>query len=273
MRPVPRVAQRPLCGLLLTTSALTLVAAAPAPEAANPLATPSTLPYEAPRFDQIKDADFKPAIEAGMTQENDDYRAIAENPAPPDFDNTIVAMERAGQLLASANLLFQNIVSANSDDTLNALNTEEAPRLQAHTDEILLNPKLFARVKTLYDARDRLPLDSDKKFLLTRYYTRFVRAGAELKPADQTKLRDINKKIAGLSAQYHAKLLKATDDAAVVVGDKEELAGLSDAQIAAAADAAKARKLDGKYVLVLRNTTQQPILASLQNRALRLRVL
>jgi peptidyl-dipeptidase Dcp len=239
----------------------------------NPLAAVSTLPYEAPPFDRLKDTDYQPAIEAGIAQDLADNLAIADNPAAPTFDNTIAAMEKAGQLLARANDLFQNVLQANSNDTLQKVNQEEAPRLQAHTDEILLNPKLFARVKAIYDARETPGLTDDQKFLAFLYYRRFVHAGAQLSEPDKTKLKDLNGKIATLQAQYNEKLLAAAAAGAVVVDSKAELDGLTDAEIAVAADAAKARKLDGKYVVVLRNTTQQPILASLKNRALRERIL
>jgi peptidyl-dipeptidase Dcp len=239
----------------------------------SPFAKVSALPYEAPQFDTIKDTDFQPAIEAGMVQDSADFDAIAIDPAKPTFDNTITAMEKAGQLLNRANALFQNLVQSNSSDTLQKVNQEEAPRLQAHTDSILLNPKLFARVKVLYDARETANLKPEQKFLVERYYRKFVHAGAKLSDADKAKLTELNGKIATLQAQYLDKLLAAGDAGAVVVDNKAELDGLTDAEIAVTAEAAKARKLDGKYVIALRNTTQQPILASLKNRALRERVL
>jgi peptidyl-dipeptidase Dcp len=259
--------------LLQSGLAMTQAIAETALPASNPLAAETTLPFEAPPFDKLKDTDFEPAIEAGMVEESKEITTIADDSAPPTFDNTIKAMERSGQLLARANILFQNLLQANSTDVLQKVSETEAPRLQAHTDEILLNPKLFARVKTLYQARDTLGLDDKQKFLLQRTYTRFVRAGAELSDADKAKLRDINGQLASLQAQYQNKLLAASDEAAVVVSDKAELDGLSDGQIAAAAEAAKAKKLDGKYLLAIRNTTQQPLLANLKNRALRQRLL
>ncbi len=256
--------------LLLLPAAL----AAPAALApTNPLATVSTLPFEAPRFDQLKDSDYQPAIEAGMKGYRAEAEAIADNPAAPTFDNTITALEKSGQLLTRANVLFQNLVASNTSDTLDKVNQDEAPRLQALNDSILLNAKLFARVKTLYDKRESLGLTDDQKFLALRYYRRFVHAGALLGAADKAALSDINGKIATLQAQYQSRLLAAANAAAVIVSDKAELDGLSEAEIAVAADAAKARRLDGKYVIVLTNTTQQPILASLKNRALRTRIL
>jgi len=241
--------------------------------ASNPLAAVSPLPFEAPQFDRIKDTDFQPAREAGMKQELSEYQAIANNPAAPSFDNTIAAMEKAGGLLARANTLFQNLVQANSTDELQKVNEAEAPRLQAHSDEILLNPKLFARVRALYRATNDLGLNDDQKFLLLRYYRRFVHAGAELSVRDKGKLRAVNTEIAKLQAQYISGLLAAADANAVIVPDRAELDGLTDAEIAVTAEAAKARKLDGKYLIALRNTTQQPILETLKNRALRQRIL
>ncbi len=262
--------------LLLSFSPMTLTAQAETTAtlpAGSPFAVASSLPYAAPRFDKIKDTDYQPAIEAGMVEDTADSEAVANNPAAPTFDNTIVALEKAGRLLGDANLLFQNVLQSNSSDVLQKVNNEEAPRLQAHADSILLNPKLFARVKAVYDARETSGLTPDQKFLALRYYRRFVHAGAELSEADKAKLKDLNGQIASLQAQYQQKLLAAADANAVVIDSKADLDGLTDAEIAVAADAAKARKLDGKYVIVLRNTTQQPILASLKNRALRERLL
>jgi len=262
--------------LLLTFGPMTLTAHADTAAvlaAGSPFAAASPLPYAAPQFDKIKDTDYQPAIEAGMVQDSADSEAIANNPAAATFDNTIVALEKSGRLLADANLLFQNVLQSNSSDVLQKVNNDEAPRLQAHNDSILLNPKLFARVKAVYEARETSGLTADQKFLALRYYRKFVHAGAELSEADKTKLKGLNGQIASLQAQYQEKLLAAADANAVVVDNKAELDGLTDAEIAVAADAAKGRKLDGKYVIVLRNTTQQPILASLKNRALRERVL
>ena len=266
--------------LLMAQSAALLPARAAAAEqsattlpASNPFASVSTLPFEAPPFARIRDTDFKPALEAGMVQLKAESAAIANNPAPPTFHNTIAAMEKSGQLFARTSTLFGNLLGSNTNDTLDKVNEEEAPRMQAMADAIQLDPKLFARVKTLYNSRETLGLDSNQKFLLDRYYHRFVHAGAELAPADKAAVSDINGKIATLQAQYQSRLVAAANAAAVVVSDKSELDGLGDAEIAVAANAAKARKLDGKWVIVLTNTTQQPILASLKNRDLRARIL
>lgn len=262
-----------LFGAFLTMTS-TLAAAGPTSlPASNPLATESTLPYAAPPFDRLKDTDFKPAIEAGMVEELAEIGAIADQSASPTFDNTITALEKTGQLLGRAQNLLQNLVQSNTTDLLTQTNEEEAPRLQAHTDAILLNAKLFARVHALYEQRDKLGLDDKQKFLLGRWHTRFVRAGAQLSDTDKAKLKALNERIAGLQAQYQSKLLAAGDAGALVVDSKAELDGLADAEIAVAAEAAKARHLDGKFVLALRNTTQQPLLASLKNRGVRQRLL
>lgn len=208
-----------------------------------------------------------------MVEELAEIGAIADQSASPTFDNTITALEKTGQLLGRAQNLLQNLVQSNTTDLLTQTNEEEAPRLQAHTDAILLNAKLFARVHALYEQRDKLGLDDKQKFLLGRWHTRFVRAGAQLSDTDKAKLKALNERIAGLQAQYQSKLLAAGDAGALVVDSKAELDGLADAEIAVAAEAAKARHLDGKFVLALRNTTQQPLLASLKNRGVRQRLL
>ena len=259
-----------LGSLIMPVSAATTPTTLPK---SNPLATVSTLYFEAPRFDAIKETDFRDALDVGMSQALVESQVIADNPAAPTFDNTITGLEKSGQLLSRSNALFQNLVASNTSDVLQKLNQDAAPKLQATSDAIQLNGKLFARIKTLYDARETLGLNADQKFLLQLYYRRFVHAGAQLSAADKTALSDLNGKIASLQAQYQGRLLDAANAGAVLVADKAELEGLSDAQLAVAADAAKARKLDGKYLIVLSNTTQQPILASLKNRALRARIL
>ncbi len=266
MRPSPFKAA-------LIASVLLMPSAVFAQTVPAPLAARSTLPFNAPRFDQLKDTDYQPAIEAGIVADTAEALASANNPAAATFDNTIVAMEREGALLGRANQLLQNLVQSNSSDILQKANQDLAPKLQAHSDSILLNPKLFARIKTLHDKSASLGLTKDQAFLLDTYYRRFVHAGALLSQADKAKLGDLNGKIAGLQAQYLEKLQNAADANAVVVDTRAELDGLSDADIAVTVEEAKKRKLDGKFVIVLRNTTQQPLMASLKNRALRQRLL
>ena len=240
--------------------------------ASNPFFAPSTLQYQAPRFDQIHDADYQPALEEGMRQHLAEIDAIANNPAPPTFANTIEALERTGLLLTRTAKVFFNLTQSNTNDTLQKVEAEMGPKLAAHSDAITMNPRLFARVKALYDQRATLGLDAEQKQLLERNYRGFVRSGATLNEADQAKLRALNQEESTLTTKFRERVLGDTAASAIVVDTKEELAGLSEGDLAAAADAAKEKGLTGKYVLALQNTTQQPALASLQNRALRERL-
>jgi len=236
---------------------------------AGPFDAASTLPYQAPRFDLIKDRDYQPAFEQGMRQQLAEMEAIAGNKAEPTFDNTIVAMERSGRMLERVNNTFFGLVQANTNSILDKVQTAEAPKLAEHADAIFLNEKLFARVKALYDRRADLKLDSEALQVLTLYYRQFIHAGANLSPKDKTRLRQINKRDASLEASFQQKLVAAAKKGALVVDDKAALKGLSDAEIAAAAEAAKSRGLKGKYVIPLQNTTQQPLLTSLADRGVR----
>ena len=230
--------------------------------ASNPFAKPSKLPFETPDFSKIKDSDYLPALLAGMAQQKAEVTAIANQKAPPTFDNTVVTMEKSGLLLERAGLAFNAVNGANTNDTLQATDTKTAPLFAAHNDFIYLNPKLYQRFKYLHDHQAELNLNPEQAKLLDVYYKQFVHAGAELPPAKQTQLKIINKRLSTLSTQFSQKLLAAAKAGALHVTDKAALAGLSDEQIAAAAEAAKGRKLAG-YVLPLQNTTQQPALESL----------
>jgi peptidyl-dipeptidase Dcp len=255
-----------------TASAAPASSAAPAATAmtSNPFFTASTLPYQAPPFDKIHDGDYQPAIEEGMKQQLAEIEKIADNPDAPTFDNTYVAMEKSGVMLYRVMAVFGAVTGANTDDALQKVQEDEAPKLAAHEDAIYLNDKLFQRVEAVYNQRDTLKLDPESARLVEVIYKNFVHAGAKLSEADKTKLKDLNKEESTLSTQFTNKLLAATKDGAVVVDDKAKLAGLSDAELAAAAQAAKDRKLaDGKYVLTLQNTTQQPELQDLSDRGTR----
>jgi peptidyl-dipeptidase Dcp len=267
--------------LLLASAAMAMTAApalaAPATQSAtaaaalpasNPFAKPSTLPFQAPDFSKIKDSDYEPAFLAGIAQQQREIEAIANDPAAPTFDNTLVALENSGQLLERAQLPFYAVSGANTNDTIQAIETRMAPKFAAHRDFIYLNPKLFARVKALYDTRDSLNLKPEQAKLLQVYYDQFVKAGAQLSPAKQAQLKKLNGELSSLETSFTQKLLAAAKAGALHVTDKAALAGLSDDAIAAAAQAAKDRKVEG-YVLPLQNTTQQPALASLTNRATR----
>ena len=238
----------------------------------NPFLHPSTLPYRLPPFDKIKDADYVPAFEAGMRAQREEVGAIALNPQPPTFDNTIVALERSGQLLERVNIVFSNLNGSETNPEMDRIDTEMAPRLTAHEDAILLDNALFARVDSLYQRRASLKLDPESLQLLERYHILFVRAGARLSDADKARLRSFNEEIASLQTRFRQNVLKASKEGAVVVDSVAELDGLSDEQIGAAERAAAARGLTGKHLIALQNTTNQPPLARLKARALRERI-
>ena len=235
----------------------------------NPFFTPSKLPFQAPPFDKIKDSDYQPAIEAGMEQQLAEIKKIAENPDSPTFENTLVAMEKSGQLLTRVLLAFNAVTSANTDSVLQKVQEEEAPRLAAHRDAIFLNEKLFQRVKSIYEKRNQLKLDPESHKLISYYYDQFVRGGANLSPEDKAKLRKLNEEDASLQAKFVNKLLAATKAGALVVDNASELKGLTPAEIDAAAQAASERGLKGKWLIPLQNTTQQPDLQFLTNRETR----
>jgi peptidyl-dipeptidase Dcp len=230
---------------------------------------PSPLAYHAPDFTHIKDSDFEPALEEGMKRQRTEMAAIAANPVPPTFDNTIVAMERSGQMLDRVSDVFSDLTSSNTDDTLQKVEAKEMPRLAATHDAIYMNPKLFARVKAIYDRRDQLHLSPEALQLVKVYYQQFVHSGALLPDKDKARLRAIDTLEAGLETKFEHQLLAATKTGALVVDDVHDLDGLSPSEIAAAANDAKARKLAGKWVIPLQNTTQQPDLLSLTNRQVR----
>ena len=242
-------------------------------EASNPFAKPSTLQYQYPAFDKIKNEHFAPAFAEGMRQEAAEMEAIANNKAAPTFDNTIVAMERSGRLLDRVSAVFGTLQGSYTNDTLQALAKELSPKLAAHSDAIRLNPKLYARIKALYDKRDKLNLDAESKYLIERYHTDFVRAGAKLSDADKQKLKAMNGQLAALSTQFAQNVLKEANASALVVDTRAELAGMTDKQIDAAALEAKKRGLDGKFVIPVVNTTQQAALSVLTNRATREKLL
>ncbi len=266
-----------LAAILTLSGSLGIAAARQAsttPTAAgtNPFFTASPLPFQAPPFDRIKESDYAPAIEEGMKRQIAEIEAIAENPEPPTFANTLEAMERSGELLTRVAKVFFNLAQSNTSETMQKIKADEAPKLAAHQDAIFLNPKLFARVKVLYDRRESLALDPEARYLVERYYRNFVRSGAQLSDADKTLLRALNQEEAKLTTEFTDKVLADTNESAVVVSDKADLAGLSEGDMAAAAETAKERGLIGRWVLSLQNTTQQPALAQLANRALRERL-
>lgn len=232
----------------------------------NPFFATSQLPFQAPRFDVISESDYAPAIAAGIQQKLAEVEKIANNPAEPTFDNTFVALEKSGALLTRTMSVFSAMTSANTSDALQKLDEETSPKLAALDDAIMLNSKLFARIKAIYDRRDSLNLDPESLRLVEVTYKNYVLAGANLSDADKTQLKALNQEAATLSTQFTNKLLAASKNGALAIGDKTLLAGISEGELAAAAQAASERKLDKQWLLVLQNTTQQPDLQNLQDR-------
>ena len=239
------------------------------PEETNPFYEESPLYLNYPRFDRIQDAHYLPAFERGMEEELEEIEAIVNQPDQPSFDNTILALELTGQLLDRVARVFYAISSAHTNDEIRALEQQLAPRLAGHEDNILLNPDLFERVGIIYEQRDDLALEPESMRLLEKYYTEFVRGGAALSVPEQQHMKELNAEIASFETLYSQNILSEVNDLAVIVDTEEELIGLDQALITAAREEAAARDLDGKYVLPLLNTSSQPALASLQNRALR----
>jgi peptidyl-dipeptidase Dcp len=238
----------------------------------NPFAAPSSLPFGAPRFDLIRDADYSPAIDEGMRRHLAEVERIAAQPESPTFENTIAALERSGQLLTRVLRVFAGVTSANTNDVLQALQTEKAPKLAAHADAIYLDDQLFARIRDIYDRRATLELTPEQRHLVERYHLDFVRAGARLAVDNKACLRELNREEATLAAEFQNRLLEATKAAAIVVEDVNELAGLGEEEVASAAELAAERGAHGAWIVALQNTTQQPALALLRDRALRRRL-
>ena len=283
--------RQPLLGLVLLTAAAALscggsasvavnapapatppppASPSPPPARANPFFAASTLPYEAPPYDRIQDGDYEPAFEEGMRQGLEEMRRIADNPEPPTFANTLEAMERDQRLLTRVVHVFFNLTSANTNDALQAVKTRLAPKLAEHEDAILLDPKLYARVHAVYEARAKL--GAEERYLAERTEEDFVRAGAKLSDADKVTLRALNKEESTLTTEFAKRLLAATAAGALVVGNAEELEGLSESELNAAREAARSRKLEGQLAVTLQNTTQQPAQVSLKKRATRERL-
>jgi peptidyl-dipeptidase Dcp len=261
----------PLAAILLAMTLPSPAADARLP-ANSPFAAPSTLPLHYPPFDRIKDSDFAPAFDAGMAEQLREVQAIATRTAAPAFDNTLLALERSGQALDRAQTVFFNLVGADTNDARNKLRSDYAPRFSAHSDAILLDGRLFARIQSLYDRRASLGLDAESVRLIERYYSDFVRAGAKLSAADKEKLRAMNSELATLGSRFTQNVLDEVNAAAVVVDDVKQLDGFTPAQIEATAQEAKSRNLPGKYVITLLNTTGQSPESQLTFRPLRQRL-
>ena len=238
-------------------------------QASNPFFAPSTLSLQYPQFDKINDAHFAPAFDRGMAEHLAEVEAIANNPEPATFENTILALEQSGAVLDRATTVFFALSGTDTNDTRQKLQAEYAPKLSAHRDAIALNPKLFARIQSLHEKRDSLGLDAEGVRLVERYHTNLVRSGARLDESQKARLREINGELARLGTQFSQNVLKEVNASAITVDTLEELDGLSEGAITAAQEAAKSRGLDGKYVITLQNTTGQPPNTYLTNRALR----
>jgi peptidyl-dipeptidase Dcp len=247
-------------------------AASTAAQQANPFFADSPLPLHYPQFDKITDSDFAPAFDAGMAQQLKEVEAIANNKAKPTFENTLIALEKSGETLDRATTVFFALVGADTNDTRKKLQADYSARFAAHGDAIALNGKLFARIQALYDDRAKLGLDAEGVRLVEKYYENYVRAGAKLSETDKTKLKEMNAELANLGTKFSQNVQSEVNASAITVDDVKELDGLSQEQISAAAEAAKARGLDGKYVITLLNTTGQPPLTNLANRALRQKI-
>ncbi|MBY8881119.1 M3 family metallopeptidase [Actinacidiphila acidipaludis] len=239
----------------------------------NPFLSPSTLPYELPPFADIRDEHYLPALEQGVAEHLAEVEAIAADPNPPSFDNTLVALERSGALLGRARAAFANQASAHVTPAVREIEPRVSALLAEHSDAVHLNAALFARIDALYETRHTLSLDPESLRLLERYHTVFVRAGARLSAADREKLRDLNARIAAASTEFGQNVLAAGRDGALVLDDATQLSGLSPDAVAAAAENGRATGHDGRWVLSLKNFSNQPELASLDDREVRRRLL
>ena len=238
----------------------------------NPFLSESALPYRLPPFDRIEDAHYRPAFEQGMEEQLAEVAAIAGSSEAPAFENTIVALERSGRLLDRVARTFFSLASADTNDEINAIRAEMAPKLAAHGDAILLDADLFRRVEAVHEARNEGDLSPEEVRLVERHVRDFTRAGARLSETEKERMREINAELASLSAEFSDNTLDEVNASAIEVATAEELAGLSEGEIAAAAEAAKEREREGGFVIALLNTSGQPALASLEDRALRQRL-
>ena len=239
----------------------------------NPFLSESPYPFEYPQFDRIDEEDYRPAFEQGMARHLDQVNAIANQTEPPTIENTLVALERSGRMLRRVRSVFFNLVAAHTNDKLEEIRSEMAPKLSAHRDRILLNLKLFERVRDLYGRRRTLDVDDESRRLIKEYYVDFVRAGARLSDAHKARLQEINVELASLQTRFSQNLLSEVNASAVVVASRGQLDGLSENEIEAASAAAAARDLKGKFLVALRNTSGQPPLTWIRDRAMRKRIM
>ena len=255
-----------------TQQKVTITVTETAPQKTNPFMTASALPFEAPDFSVIEEAHFLPAFQAGFAEQRRELAAIVENSAEPTFANTIESLERSGEILTRVRRVFYNLTSAHVTPEIQKIQAQLAPQLAAHNDDIYLNRDLFARVDALQQQQSQLELTEEQRQVLKETHLRFVRAGAKLEAAEQQRIRAINEQLSSLMTEFQDLLLALNTERAVIVETSAELAGLSEADIQAAAAAAEKQGHAGKYLLEITNTTRQPVLVELENRELRRRV-
>ncbi len=235
----------------------------------NPFFSASPLPYQAPPFDVITDEHYRPAFDEGVMQKRAEIAAITANPAAADFDNTLLALEQSGHLLNQVTSVFFAMTSAHTNDFLQQLDEAFSTELAELANDIYLDDALFARVESVWRQREALGLDAESLRLVETTYQKFVLAGAMLSAEDKTTLKALNTKAAGLTSQFNQRLLAADKAGGLVVDYVHQLDGLSAEEIASAAEAAKAKGLENRWLLTLLNTTQQPALAALRDRQTR----
>ena len=238
----------------------------------NPFSHRSNLPYELPPFDSIRDEHYLPAFYAGCEEQLAEVNSILESGAPT-FENTIVALEKSGRMLFRVLSVFYNKSSADTNDAIDKIEEELAPKLSAHSDAINLNAELFGRIEQVHESRHGLGLDAESVWLIERYYRDFVHAGAKLSAEDREELKSLNEKLSKLGTKFSQNVLNDTNDLAILVEDASELDGLEPGQIDAAAAAAESRGHKGKWLITMVNYTGNPALASLTNRELRERIM
>ena len=241
-------------------------------DTSNPFARRSTLEYELPHFADIKEEHYLPAFYSGCEEQLAEVEAIL-NSGEPTFENTLVALEKSGQLLQRVLNVFYNKSSSDTSDALDKIEEELAPKLSAHSDAIRLNPVLFARIKQLFDSKASLNLNDEDLNLLEKYHTDFLHAGAHLNEAQRDELKVLNEQLSKLETQFSQDVLADSNDLAVIVDSVDELDGLSENEVAACAAAAKSRGLEGKYLIGAVNFSGNPLLASLTNRELRKKIM
>ena len=239
----------------------------------NPFFAPSTLPYGLPPFADITDDHYRPAFDHGFEEQLAEISNITRRRDSPTFENTMIPLEKSGQTLERVAAVFFNKSSADSTDFTNALEEEIAPLLAAHSDAIKLDAALYSRITTIHDQLDQLDLDAESRYLVERYYAEFTLAGAGLDEGQKAKLREFNQKLSTLTTRFEKNLLADTNELAVVIADVAELDGLGAGEISAAAEAAKDRGLEGKYLVTLVLPTGHPYLDALTNPAVRARIM